>query len=248
LVNPPKPSAVLPLYEARIAQYRAGDLTFCDCEQGQQAAAYYLKRTGIQSVEQRAKSERIAAIHRAAHIPPQYKALTIDSYIAACDRDPGKQAAIKALAALRSDAQIDGKFGLLLYGKPGVGKTGAVAPLLTHFIGQGCTGLWITYPEILDELRNFEGGGEREAMHRFKTVEYLFIDDIGDPKATASASDFARTQFFRILDERKSYGRPILATSNLDAIQMERQFDERIGQRLAEVCTIVEVKGKVLRK
>jgi len=249
LVNPPKPSPNLPLYEARLAQYMAGGLEFCGCENGQRYQVYFQDKAAEYKPDGlRLEEQRLAQLWKNAGVPPQYAQYTLKGYADIAGKDPGKMEAITALKAIQRETTYKDKFGLVLWGEPGVGKTGALSPLFVHLLRNGCAGLWIQYNELMASLRDFESGEVEMRVQKYKTIEYLFIDDLGDPMAEAAATAYARECLMRIVDYRKNHGLPILATSNLNLDAMEQQFHKRIVQRLQETCTVIEVKGKVLRK
>ena len=256
LVNPPAPNDKLPLYEARLAQYAAGDLVFCECDKGAKYRTY-LQRLSSEHVTTTDELERIKARYHEdkqrrlwenAGIPPKYADYTFRSYMDMVKGEKGKAEAITAIREMFENTTYKGKFGLVLWGAPGVGKTGALSPLFVHLLKQGASGLWVQYNELLAQLRDFESGHVDERMKACQTVEYLLIDDLGDPMAERSATDYARDCLFRIIDHRKNHGLPVLATSNLNLDGLEQQFHKRIVQRLTETCNVIEVKGKVLRK
>mgnify|MGYP002624168823 FL=1 len=232
------------------------DLVFCECDNGQRYAAYLAKldKTYVNDDDELAQAkaryqeEKQRRLWDSAGIPPKYTDYTLQSYLALCGSDKGKQGAITAVTTMFKDTVYQDKFGLVLWGEPGVGKTGALSPLFIHLLKNGCSGLWVQYNELLAQLRDFESGHVDERMKACQSVEYLFIDDLGDPMAERSATDYARDCLFRIIDHRKNHGLPILATSNLNLAGLEQQFHKRIVQRLTETCNVIEVKGKVLRK
>ncbi len=249
LVDPPKPNVNLPLFEARLAQYMRDELDFCGCEKGRQYRAYFQdKATNHKTDGQRLEELRLAQLWKNAGVPPQYAQYTLRGYVDLCKGEPGKQEAIKALLAIQRETTYKDKFGLVLWGEPGVGKTGALSPLFVHLLRSGCAGLWIQYNELMASLRDFESGEVEQRVQKYKAIEYLLIDDLGDPLAEAAATAYARECLMRIVDYRKNHGLPILATSNLNLEAMEQQFHKRIVQRLTETCSVIEVKGKVLRK
>jgi DNA replication protein DnaC len=256
LINPPPPDTRQPLYIARKVQYQLGELTFCDCVLGQGyksylaglATKYVSDADELAQAKERYAEEKQRRLWENAGIPPKYATYTLQSYLSLCGSDKGKAEAIKAITTMLKDTMYQDKFGLVLWGEPGVGKTGALSPLFVHLLKNGCSGLWVQYNELLAQLRDFESGNVDERMKACQTVKYLLIDDLGDPMAERSATDYARDCLFRIIDHRKNHSLPILATSNLNLDGLEQQFHKRIVQRLTEVCNVIEVKGKVLRK
>ena len=58
-------------------------------------------------------------------------------------------------------------------------------------------------------LRDFDSGKVRERVEMAKSVDVLFIDDFGDPMAERSATDYARSVVYEIIDHRYGWHLPI---------------------------------------
>ncbi len=259
LVNPPPASPLLPLWEARLRQFVAGELKFCTCPAGlqrEQAIAAQLAATAQRRQEQDEarvvrSQKRQDGLFRAAGVPERYATFTLDGFEHLVGSDPGKRGAIATVRGYQNAGRVqtpDGtKPGIFLYGPPGVGKTGVLSPLFLHLVRQGHTGLWVQYNDLMAEMRRFEDGQVDARMDACKNVEYLFIDDFGDPAAQRAATDYARDVIFRIVDHRVNSNKSIFATSNLTINDLADQFHERIARRLKVGCAVVQMSGKVLK-
>ena len=249
----------LSLFDQRLIQFRAGDIEFCDCAAGKG----YATMLAAKDQDYKPLEEELAEIRRLneerrqrrlfenAGIPPKYRELTFKSFLALAGGDPGKAAAIRAVRSYFDEGYVETKrgrkVGILLHGEPGVGKTGCLSPLFVHMVrDRQKSGLWVQYNELLASLRDFESGQVEERMRACQTVDYLFIDDFGDPAAQRSASDYSRDMMFRIIDYRNNHGLPMFVTSNLDLEKMTDQFDRRIVRRLADNCVFVRMAGAPL--
>lgn len=250
---------MFPMHEARLRQYKAGALQFCTCPAGvrrQQGLAADLVAITQQRQEQEAarlarSQKRQEQLFRAAGVPERYAAFTLAGFERLAGSDPGKQAALAAVRGYQQAGQLSTpnglKQGVFLYGPPGVGKTGVLSPLFLELVHQGHTGLWVQYNDLMAAMRRFEDGQVEARMDACKQVEYLFIDDFGDPAAQRIATDYARDVMFRIVDHRISWNLALFVTSNLTISDLADQFHARIARRLVAGCAVVQMGGQVLK-
>ena len=242
--------------EVRTAQFANGELQFCECGQGNRWRKLFnlpqpesqrelLERNAVQAAERRRQS-----LWENASVPPKYKDFTLKTFIALAGSDPDKQAAIRAVRKYHEEGGllIEGliKVGIFLHGDPGVGKTGILSPLFVHMLRQGSSGLWVQYNELMASLRDFGSGNVQERIEMCQTVDYLFIDDFGDPGSFRGATDYARDTMFRIIDHRNNNTLPMFVTSNLDMAQIGDQFHIRLARRLGESCAVIKMGGRAL--
>lgn len=253
LVNPPaiKANGIQTVADIRLSQFVSGALNFCDCEAGERYQGGMMKRAKAPSQAQelqqakadnaRKRKERIWAN---ANVPPHYAQYTLKSYVAVTKDDPGKQAAIAAIMA-HFKGQNE-RPGIMLCGPTNLGKTGALCPLFIHYVDErNYGGLWLPYKDMLAEARNFDGGNAREKIEAAKTIDYLFIDDMGDTKRQ-QATDYERDVVWEIVDHRNNYQMATFITSNLDAARLVDYYSPELVKRLRESCEIVPVTGKEL--
>lgn len=261
LINPPQVDFTtiptgMTTREVRTAQFANGELQFCECGQGNRWRKLFnlpqpesqrelLERNAVQAAERRRQS-----LWENASVPPKYKDFTLKTFIALAGSDPGKQAAIRAVRKYHEEGGllIEGliKVGIFLHGDPGVGKTGILSPLFVDLLKQGYSGLWVQYNELMASLRDFESGNVQERIEMCQTVDYLFVDDFGDPGSFRGATDYARDTMFRIIDHRNNNTLPMFVTSNLDMAQIGDQFHIRLARRLGESCAVIKMGGRAL--
>ena len=242
--------------EVRTAQFANGELQFCDCVAGSRwRALFKLPQPESQAdILQRnaaeAQGRRQQQLWENAGVPAKYKDLTLKSFMALTGDDPGKRQAVKAVkdyyaeGGLLVDGQI--KVSIFLHGDPGVGKTGILSPLFVHMLRQGSSGLWVQYNELMASLRDFGSGNVQDRIEMCQSVDYLFIDDFGDPGSFRGATDYARDTMFRIIDHRNNNTLPMFVTSNLDMAQIGDQFHIRLARRLGESCAVIKMGGRAL--
>jgi len=259
IVDPPPLQRYVPLYQERLIQYAAGELTLCTCEAGR-AMAHWMEATGEQErqkdasladLPRRMEAQRLESMFRSANIPERYSAYTIAGFERIADGDPGKRDAITAIRqydelgyAVQDGAQ---HAGIMLWGPPGVGKTGSLSPLFTELVRRGASGLWLQYNQFMADMRRFEDGQVDARMEACQTVRYLFLDDLGDPAAQKAATDYARDVMFRVIDYRTSRNMPLFITTNLSPKDLAEQFHARTARRLLSACAIVHMTGRTLR-
>lgn len=242
----------------KFKEYLAGLLTLCDCKAGQMNAVSFRKQAEeqdlwpaqIKAMAEQAQQRRLARLFEAAHIPERYANLDFRTYVRHADQ--GKHEAVRIIKEYYASGFVDvgggRRYGILLYGTTDQGKTGCLSPLFKHFVQQGNSGLWVQYNDLMAALKDFGSGQVEERIQACKQVEYLMVDDLGDPAADKAATDYARDVLFRIIDHRNNYRKPTFITSNLHPDHMAGQFHDRMAKRLQELCVIVEVKGRPMRE
>lgn len=152
----------------------------------------------------------------------------------------------------RIEAALKENKGLYIFGKVGTGKT-----FLCHVIrGKGWpnftpvqsvpmilsrmkatfgtqSGLTETENDIIEEL---SGLGKNNSW----SDATLFLDDIGTEKPT----EWAQQNLCLIIDQRYQNMKKTIFTSNLSLDDLSEKLGERIASRIAEMCVIIELKGK----
>lgn len=236
--------------ESRYAQFHAGLLSFCECDNGLRIRARYMERADdkrylpqdilMMRDKAEAAKRRKDRLFADASVPPKFTSFSFKGYVDATKGDAGKAAAIKAI--LSHFKNENEKMGIMLCGPTGMGKTGALCPLFLHYMDKGYGGLWLPYFEMMSAFRDFDGGQVGAKIASAQEVNFLFIDDMGDPKRK-EATDYEREVVFRLIDHRNNYGLPTFITSNLSVERLADYYRPELTKRLEEACEIVPVTG-----
>jgi len=177
-----------------------------------------------------------------AGVPPAFLGCGLDNF------ETPTQEQVRALNAVKTWA-ADGSLGLYLFGPPGSGKTHlAVAALLDRMANRE-RGLYVSVHELMLEAReSFRGPGNRPLstiLDECTSTDVLLLDDLGVEKST----EFAREVFLSLVDRAYARRRPqLIVTSNLDLTAVGRKLEERIADRLRELCVAVKVGGVSYRR
>lgn len=166
--------------------------------------------------------------------------------------DPAKQEAIDAAIALTTEGFIRQddryKFGMVLSGSCGMGKTGLLTPVLQHAISQGKSGLWIEMYDFISEIQGgYADGTSNAKLEAAKTADVILLDDLGDADLARPETDDRRRIIYQLINHRHNHGLQTLITTNLDLDGLIVQFGKRIFERIYESCAWVDMAGKNLR-
>lgn len=137
-----------------------------------------------------------------------------------------------------------GPRGLLVAGPTGAGKSRAMWMLLRRLLDQEQRSFaWLNAVRFRSGLQAAARDGATESfVQRLAGVQVLYWDDLGQTHLTAAASEM----LLHIVEERTAGRRPILATTQYSAEQLEFQFErpemgQAIRRRLNEFCSVIVV-------
>lgn len=181
--------------------------------------------------QQYARAQRLM---NSAYIPKRYRGIRAgkDFVVTAGNRE--------AVAA--AERCIDEDAGAYFFGAAGVGKTMLASVIVNERAIIGKHSFFITVPDMLEELRDYDDSARRAAKLRLLyEIPCLVIDDLGAEKATQWAGE----TLFRILNTRYNEELQTIITSNFTLEKVaERLPDyagERIVRRIAACCPPVLV-------
>jgi DNA replication protein DnaC len=218
--------------EADPKAYLGDDIpAFCACPEGIAAEAEQKQRA-----EARRLLDGIAFIDRAG-IPPRFRDYSFESY-------PKPNQTSEMLRAWRTE---EGR-GLFLCGEYGTGKTGlAVAVLKAHIMEHCVSGMFVTVPAILDEIRATYGKDQAESeaalVGRVLRAGFLVMDDLGAERPT----EWVTEKLFTLINHRHDHLLPTIFTSNYDIPELAERLGERTTWRIVEMATVVRLTGPNLR-
>jgi DNA replication protein DnaC len=106
--------------------------------------------------------------------------------------------------------------------------------------------LFSTFGALQLRLRGAMGEGgvqsEQEIIKEFSSRKMVILDDLGGLRP-GNASDYSLSMIFEILNNRYSWQRQTIVTSNKSLEGIEADFDARIASRLVGMCKVLELKG-----
>lgn len=146
---------------------------------------------------------RVAKL-RTANVPPEYQDASLDQCL------PAIRDWCRAIEA-------GSRRNLILRGEVGTGKTFAGCAILNHFVDT-CTCKLIREAEIITRLRAALSGkdSESEIIAAYSSPRILVLDDFGK----FQARDWSLPALWEIIDNRYTWGRPTVFTTQLDSGQL----------------------------
>jgi len=134
---------------------------------------------------------------------------------------------------------------LFLQGGYGCGKTHLAAAIANSAVGRGTPTLFLTVPDLLDQLRyaySSEDVTFEERFEQVRTAPLLVLDDFGTQSATA----WAREKLFQILNYRYINQIPTVVTTNLLLDEIEGRMRSRLSD--PELVAYVQILAPDYRR
>ncbi len=134
---------------------------------------------------------------------------------------------------------------LFLQGGYGCGKTHLAAAIANAAVDRGMPTLFLTAPDLLDQLRYAYGSEDVTFEDRFeqvRTAPLLVMDDFG----TQSATPWAREKLFQILNYRYINRLPTVITTNLLLEEIEGRMRSRLSD--PELVSFVQILAPDYRR
>lgn len=139
------------------------------------------------------------------------------------------------------------RYGLLLWGSVGTGKSFLSSAIANRVIDRGFTALQTDIGSIVT-TRESSFEDRRRNLDRLMACDLLLIDDLGAQRTT----EYMMEQVYAVIDGRYRTGKPMVITTNMDAEQIADRHDDgpwsRVIDRVLEVCYPLEFTGKSRRR
>jgi len=135
---------------------------------------------------------------------------------------------------------------IIWLGPTGCGKTGLATSFLTHAIGQGHTGRYVLFAELINELyQSVADHSEQKVLKRYQSYDCLLIDEIGYVEVEP-----VQIGLFFTLMQKRHKNKPTLITSNLGFSEWggflkNDHLTAALVDRLTENSHVINMKGCV---
>jgi DNA replication protein DnaC len=193
-----------------------------------------------------------------AGVPEEYQDRTFETWDAMPEswrRDKGEARRIAEAFAMVKYATGEKpdrkKYGLVLAGLNGRGKSSLAAAILRRRIERGQVGLWIDFRKYLRQtyttMRKNAQWDREEIVGVAAEAPFLVWDDFADAAQRDEISDFVRNAIGDVIAERHARHLPTCITTNLDDTAIYEQFDDKIGDRVLQMCHWQDVGGENMR-
>ena len=183
-----------------------------------------------------------------AGIPPRYQKCDFATFVT-YPNEKLRRAVQKARAFAEAFPVVEK--GLLLIGRPGIGKTHlAVAALREVVLGKGARALYYDTRTLLNTIRStfnpVTRASEADVLGRVMSAELLVLDDLGAERTT----DWVADTMNLIVNTRYNDRRPTIFTSNHEDVPDDSDLDSlrvrvgfRMHSRLREMCEFLAYDG-----
>ena len=194
----------------------------------------------------REKSDRIKRLFKHSGLPQRFARCSFENW----EERPGTE---KAFAAAYRYAQNleqnirDGR-GLIIFGPCGNGKSHLAAAITSKAFSAGKSVIFERVPKLLSRIRSTYDHNsdvtESQLLSTLGQVELLVLNDAGAEKWT----QWTEPMLYNIIDERYSWERSLVITTNAKLSELKDQVGPRAMDRLLEMCEIEENMGTSYRK
>lgn len=209
-----------------------------ECEQKKERREWEMMR----------REARVASLREKSGLSKRLRGYTLDSFRPMVSNATGR-ARMKVEEYLENwKENAEAGNGLYFCGDVGTGKTHlAVAVMIELIKKRRVPGLFVTVPELLDNLRgayNDPGRDIDEWMDAVKNADFLVLDDLGAEKPT----EWVRERIFVLVNHRYREQLPTVFTSNIGPKDLAEQLGERTASRIIEMCDWIALEGEDYRE
>ncbi len=138
------------------------------------------------------------------------------------------------------------KNNLFLYGDTGVGKTFLSHCIAKELIERSFSVIYFSAFSLFDTLAKsrFEKEIDAKSMNEYiMDCDLLIVDDLG----TELTNSFITSEFFNFINERISYNKSTIISTNLTLDALRDMYEERTFSRITSNYTILKLTGEDIR-
>lgn len=137
---------------------------------------------------------------------------------------------------------------LLFYGSTGLGKTFTSECIAREFIKKGKDVYYTSAPKLFSVFEDYKFGRNttpeaKRIIDYISTVDLLIIDDLG----TEFRTQYIDSILFDIINTRTNENQYMIISTNLNPLQLETTYSQRISSRILGNFEIVLFLGNDLR-
>lgn len=137
---------------------------------------------------------------------------------------------------------------ILLYGMVGTGKSFLSGCIAKELLSQGYSVVYFSANSLFENLSRYAFDTKsKEALYNFTKDLYncdlVIIDDLG----TEVTNNFVASQLFSLLNERHLRQKSTIISTNLNLVEVQERYSERIFSRITSNYSICKLTGKDIR-
>ena len=141
--------------------------------------------------------------------------------------------------------------GLLIYGKPGTGKSFLSFCIANYLLDNGVKVIACSISTILEKIKEYSSFGNNKMTvfnNELKKADLLIIDDLG----SENSSEWINSKIYEIIDLRYRSEKPLIVTTNLEPDDLKKKLTNKDGitrtyDRIFEICRPIEMNIESLR-